>query len=131
MILKMTFNDNDFTDLLFSFAKNLHVYATMGVKPTGSLSTEELIENRKDWKKYNDLLNPNIKATHTEEEKEIILKRCKDKLEEYITYYATSERTKEYLKKNLKVEMLKSLEDKWENGEVVYWLQHSGAVVRQ
>lgn len=131
MILKMTFNDNDFTDLLFSFAKNMHVYTTVGVKPTSSLSTEELIENRKDWKKYNDLLNPNIKTTHTEEEKEIILERCKDKLEEYITYYATSERTKEYLKKNLKVEMLKSLEDKWENGEVVYWLQHSGAVIRQ
>lgn len=131
MIIKLTFNDNDFTDMLFSFAKKMYVYLTAGVRPTSTLNSEELRKNREEWKIYNDLLNPNVKSSYTEKEKEFIIKRCRDVLEEYIIYYSVDESTTNYLKKNLKIEILKTLEDKWENGEVVYWLQHSGAVVRQ
>ena len=37
----------------------------------------------------------------------------------------------DYLMSKLEVEILFTFEDKWENGESVYWLQNSGVVVNQ
>jgi hypothetical protein len=52
-------------------------------------------------------------------------------IEEFIVYCTENKDDLPYLKQSLKVKIIESVEDKWENGEVVYWLQHSGAVVKQ
>lgn len=122
MIIKLTFNDNDFTDILYSFAKNMFINLTCGIKSSYS---------REEYEKFNKLLNPNICEQLTEEDKKTIIKRCKEQIEEFIVHCTEKESEVVYLKQTLKVEIIETLEDKWENGEVVYWLQHSGAVVRQ
>ena len=122
MIIKMTFNDNDFTDILYSFAKKMFINLTNGVKMTDS---------RETYEKFNKLLNPNISEKLSEEEKKTVIKRCKEQIEEFIIFCTEKESEVVYLKQILKVEIIDSVEDKWENGEVVYWLQHSGVVVRQ
>ena len=33
--------------------------------------------------------------------------------------------TDNYLKKGLNVKVLTRIEDKWENGEAIYWFQHA------
>lgn len=122
MIIQMTFNDNDFTDILFRFSKNMYMNLTDGINMNAS---------REEVRAYNELLNPNIDKKLTDEEKKKIKKRCEKMIEEFIVYCTENGGDLPYLKQSLKVNIINSVEDKWENGEVVYWLQHSGAVVRQ
>ena len=122
MIIQMTFNDNDFTDILFRFSKNMYINLTDGINMDAS---------KEEIRTYIELLNPNIGKKLTDEEKKKIKKRCEKMIEEFIICCTENRDDLPYLKQALKVKIIDSVEDKWENGEVVYWLQHSGAVVKQ
>lgn len=117
MIIRATFNDNDFTQILeayfykFKFC-NYNLY----------------YKNCKDLKEYVD---KSIKSADlirkitfetdkmTKEELKQFINIIKESIEEYLLVnYKTDY---DYLVKHLKVSLLKSCSDKWENGEVVYY----------
>lgn len=122
MIVKITVKDNDFSDLLVEFCKNFWTYTVLGV-------------DEKDFEfdrhiRFRNMLNPNEERELTSDEKFALLKRIKDAFQKYIST-RKSEDTVQYLMKHLVISIQNSFTDRWENGEAVYWLQHSGAVVNQ
>lgn len=126
MIVRLTVKDNDFSDVLCRFMSSFYVEVVWGC-PLDDKSI-----NFKEYKYFNELLNPNCDHKLTEEETELLINRIKTSFENYLKKIKSiSEGTRDYLMSRLDVKIIKSLTDKWENSEVVYWLQHSGKVVNQ
>lgn len=130
MIIRLTVEDNDFGILMDTFVKHLSSRITKLPSNIESLDGKKQFEICKEIKIIDRLLNPNVTENHTEEEKEILIKRIKEAFYEFVNY-RTEDSTAEYLVKNFKVEIINSMEDKWENGEVWYWFQHSGVWLNQ
>ena len=120
MIIKMTVKDNDFGDILENFARNLNNRIT---KLPINIEEMEWFEQLECMK----LLTEN----HTEEEKELLIRKIKETFSTYVKDVCKDESDVDYLIGKFKVEIIESMTDKWENGEMVYWFQHSGLVINQ
>lgn len=120
MILRITVNDNDFTEYLEQFAKDptiTHFFCTTELPEYSGWDT------MKKMNKFRELFYGTEKYT-TEQIQELVdgIKlhwelwvRHELQLEDH-----QDDDTREYLIKNFKVKFQKSLTPKWENGEVVY-----------
>ena len=122
MIIRITANDNDYRRIIEPFVKDLYAY-------TSGLKSELFLKDHFD--KVNKLLNPNINTKLQEKDKEFLIQAIKTAFKEYLNYRGIAKDISEYLLSNFEVKFLKSFTDKWENGEVFYWLQHSQVVVNQ
>lgn len=122
MIVKITVKDNDFSDLLVDFCKNFWTYIVLGMDENDFEFDRHI--------RFRNMLNPNEERELTSDEKFALLKRIEDAFRQYITA-RKSEDTVKYLMKHLTISIQNSFTDRWENGEAVYWLQHSGVVVNQ
>lgn len=131
MIIRLTVKDNDFNDIMKGFIREFPLGIT---SLPNNISDLEMQESLKLLEKMNYidriLLNPNKTEHCTEEDKAIIIEQIKKSFTEFVNtrisdYYA------KYLINNFEVEIIKSMEDKWENGEVWYWFQHSGSFLNQ
>lgn len=124
MIVKITVNDNDFGDVLVGFCKRFYEYVAVGVD-AGDFDFSRHM-------RFRGMLNPNEDKKLTEEETADLIDRIRQAFYRYIsTQTRCKEDTVKYLMKNLEVNIQDTFKDRWENGEAVYWLQHSGAVVNQ
>lgn len=130
MIIRLTVKDNDFGDLMDDFVKNLSGKITKLPSNIEFLDGRKQFEIIKEIRKIDKLLNPNVTENHTEEEKELLIKRIKETFIEFI-HSRTDDSTAEYLIKKFEAKIINSMEDKWENGEVWYWFQHSGVFLNQ
>ena len=130
MIIRLTVSDNDFGKLMNSFVKNLPNNITSFPSNIKTLDVERRLEIIREVQKIDKLLNPNVTENHTEEEKIILVKKIKESFSKFVYRYVDVS-TAEYLTKNFNVEIINSMEDKWENGEVWYWFQHSGVFLNQ
>lgn len=83
-----------------------------------------------EYVKYNKILNPNCDCEMTDEVKRDLTERVRTTFKRFLERKLKAS-TVEYLMENLEVSVVDSFEDRWENGEVFYWLQHSGVVVNQ
>ena len=133
MIIKMTVKDNDFGNLMSGFVLNLGIRISQLPLNIKELDGERQLEIIKELKMLDRLLNPNITEQHTDEEKKLLVKRITEVFSEYVNkpYVCGDEDTAAYLIRNFKVEIVNSMEDKWENGEMFYWFQHSRTVINQ
>lgn len=124
MILKLSVKDNDFSYLLKRYLNNIHSNITMDIdfkhKSLEQLEERELARR---------LLNPNCYTEYTNDEIDFLRKRIKASF----NYFANQvcQKDSEYLMKNLGISFPRFIEDKWENGEAVYWLMHSNTVIEQ
>lgn len=116
MIIRLTVNDNDYTSRLETYLKNVY-YNTLCDLTDG-------IERYEVGKLIQRILNPNVSEEWSSEQKDIIMDRIKKSFAHYVNNDV-------YLVSNLKIDILESFEDKWENGEAAYWLQHSDKVIIQ
>lgn len=124
MIVRMTVNDNDYGSVMHGFCSNFWNFVALGVD-INDFDYGRSVRFRK-------MLNPNVGEKLTEEEKDELVKRVRQAFRVYISSRPNCEpKTVEYLMANLKVTVLDSFKDRWENGEAFYWLQHSGVVVNQ
>ena len=130
MIIRLTVHDNDFGDLMDMFVRNLFSKMTNFPSNIEELDVENQLNFFREQKVVFRLLNPNATESHTEEEKTFLIKRVKESFKEFVEKHADSS-TADYLSKGLEVEIVNSMEDKWENGEVWYWFQHSGEFLNQ
>ena len=123
MIIRVSFNDNDFQELLESqFRYGLStVFLTVKSQYVNSESEEDL----KKYKEVNILQDNILHKINTEnkltlDEKEQLINIIKEAYKiEIETKYKRS--NKEYLLKSLDVKIISSYKDKWENGEVLYY----------
>ena len=120
MILRITVNDNDFTEVLEQFAEDptlTHFFCTTKLPEFQSWPTIKRMDRFRELfystEKYTpELIDELIKTV--KEHWELWVKH-ELKLEDH-----QDEDTREYLIKNFKCKFQKSLTPKWENGEVVY-----------
>ena len=130
MIIKFTVHDNDFDYMISPFISDLYMKIVYGIEPSNP-SDDFYVKAYKTQKKFSALLNPNSDIVLTEENKKDIIERIKEVFGDYLNRRTDDKGTIDYLMNNLEVEFLKFFEDKWENGEAYYWLQHSNKVVNQ
>ena len=131
MIVKMTVKDNDFGDILENFARNLNNRITKLPRNIEKMEREEQLEYIRLLRKIDRLMNPNVTENHTEEEKQLLIEKIKEVFSTYVKNVCKDKSDADYLIGKFKVEIIESMTDKWENGEMVYWFQHSGVVINQ
>lgn len=127
MIIRLSVNDNDFTQQIEPYVKNFVCYIRelmpeqdLGENPT----FEEVYNWRQRDKEINRLMNPNSSVVLTDKDKRVIVSQIKRTFEVYCDNHFDKD-TANYLKKGLNVKVLTRIEDKWENGEAIYWFQHA------
>ena len=134
MIVKYTFNDNDFTQVIEEYLNDFGPFYVFNY-PTA----QGLDEFKKLLEKYNDYNDKYyMEKDITKEEYKEIKKKLHTILKANIIQYMTSIkpnsgwstdgmeaedliRNLKYLINNIKVSIVKSVPDQWENGEVVYY----------
>lgn len=127
MIIRLSVNDNDFTQQIEPYVKNFVCYIRelmpeqdLGENPT----FEEVYNWRQRDKEINRLMNPNSSVVLTDKDKKVIVSQIKRTFGVYCDNHFDKD-TSNYLKKGLNVKVLTRIEDKWENGEAIYWFQHA------
>ena len=130
MIIKMTVNDNDFGRIMEEFGGNLSMNVLRYPDNIETLDSSIQISILKEINLIDRLFNPNVTEDHTEEEIQLIKKRVRESFALFV-HNRVSEDTERYLLENFQVDIIKSMEDKWENGEMFYWFQHSGVCICQ
>ena len=127
MIIRLSVNDNDFTQQIEPYVKNFVCYIRelMPEQDLGESPTFEEVYNwRQRYKEINRLMNPNSSVVLTDKEKRVIVSQIKRTFGVYCDNHFDKD-TANYLKKGLNVKVLTRIEDKWENGEAIYWFQHA------
>lgn len=123
MIIRTTFNDNDFTHLLEEYWDGFWYknYYCILDKYEKSDDYEDLKKHKEIYIEFHDLLD----KAFFEENKMTVeeLKRFERVITESIFAFIESKRSDsiDYLKKMFSVKIRFRIEDKWENGEVVYY----------
>lgn len=154
MIIKATIKDNDFSydilEFFKNFPKNIHFdinkkiddfEVSLRLESNNSGSQEDLNElyklehqYRLDTQRFAKLYQCDVWSA---EDKAWLTEKIKNSLYSYIAsrspkeYCDPPEIQAKYFLKNLKLKFLKSFTEKWENGEVIYWFQHSNMAIVQ
>ena len=132
MIIRMTVKDNDFSYLVENFAQSLFSRITKLPRNIESMEPDEQLACLREFRRVDRLLNPNVTENHTEEEKALICDKVREAFDEYVSSIKGLDAyTILYLSERFSAKIITSMEDKWENGEVVYWFQHSGIWITQ
>lgn len=121
MIIRMTVQDNDFVEFLASFAKNLKA---------------KIIFDDNTLKTLEKTVEIFAKSSHdlvvTDEDKSFICSQVNKAFSDYVNrVISDDEQTKHYLISNFSVEIVDSFQEKWENGEYVYYFSNSNVVITQ
>lgn len=115
MIVRITVNDNDYTQCLEKIVPELVIKAQdYLVSRTGSA---HIIW--KNYKKFCDIIGPETGAL-TETQKEFAVSVFRKTLEYLIRKKFDAEHSK-YMLNDLRVSIVDTYEEKWENGEVLYY----------
>lgn len=120
VILKLTFNDNDFTQYIEDFLQRSHNDFRVIVMQYARDRYDNDIEFSLKMRDVLDLIEK-VKIKPTPSNKDDLANILKRAL---LYWISTNERTKDaydYLKDNIKISYVKAVKSKWENGEVVYW----------
>lgn len=128
MIIKATFNDNDFTYILDNFFVEGVMFYTNRIR-----YKLKLYKSKEDARKYVELDTEienlirkfvfGTDASITKEDRKQFLKILKDALDCYLYFEYTKDY--DYLKKNLKLGFVQTIKDEDMNGEVIYYfLKH-------
>ena len=128
MIIKATFNDNDFTYILDNFFVEGVMFYTNRIR-----YKLKLYKSKEAARKYveldteiENLIRKFVFGTDTnitKEDKKQFLKILKDALDCYLYFEYTEDY--DYLKKNLKLSFVQTIKDEDMNGEVIYYfLKH-------
>lgn len=133
MIIRMTVEDNDFTELLEDFANDLVnlFFQETTYNCSNDYNPEilhQLIETEETIRRT--LWAESMKEV-TEEGKTLLKARLHIMWGRYVDSGEQEDEIKDYLKRDFKVDISFKFEDKWENGEAVYYFTHAGKWISQ
>lgn len=124
MIIKVSFYDNDFTQLLEEFFNKFWTNIFLLTEKHKNDLHQSILDNDKflEFEKLYKKTGEKFK-TLNEDEKQQILEYIKENIIEYVSKSKLDreETTLTYLKKSLRLEFVDSIKDEWKNGEVVYY----------
>lgn len=138
MIIRFSVEDNDFQELLAKYASNLYLYISedgeeFAVDTVNSWDVQKKVNKILDKydirKKVNEILNPNMHHKITKEDEFFLEEQIRKSFAYFCEKRCPS--SKDYLVSKLTVKFMKSMTDKWENGEACYWFQNSNQVITQ
>ena len=138
MIIRMTVNDNDFTEYLEQFASGLNTRLLNLVNSVSKDATiDEKLNAYKDWDRTFTLLNPNCTTSKniTENDKAFMNRQVDRAWSLFISKHITSEDVEdnglEYLIDSFECSIGYDFKDMWENGEVVYYFTTNQKYIEQ
>lgn len=120
MIIRLTVNDNDFTQEIEKFADDLFM-KMLEIDCAEDASLTEKLNAHKRWEEVFRLLNPNITTQLSKEDKIFLKAVLVLKWHKFVDTLPKSDHTKKYLKDNFNVRVSFQFKDQWENGEVLYY----------
>lgn len=130
MIIRFTVKDNDFSYVLKNFLSDFYLnllYPNECISPKDN----KLFDFDRE-KQIKSLFNPNNDIVLNEEIKSKIRNIVIQCFNSYVdSKFLKNKDIADYLKRSLDVKVLVRMEDKWENGEVFYWFQHSNTFLNQ
>lgn len=133
MIIRMTVEDNDFTEMLENFAENLQEFLYQETK--SSLKDNYSLEIFHTLLETEDAIRNTMWADSmkevAEEGKTLLKARLHIMWGKYVDSTEKEDRTKEYLKRDFDCSFGFTFEDKWENGEAVYYFTHAQKWISQ
>lgn len=119
MILRITFNDNDFTELLRTFIQNGRLSYSGLREFIRMRRPKELIDYDRCYNQRNFMIIENTR-------KQNFIHYVKEAIIDYIMRQGYDLDTIKYLENELEVTITNQYRNKWENGEVVYFMLHNG-----
>lgn len=119
MILRITFNDNDFTELLRTFIQNGRLSYSGLREFIRRRHPKELIDYDRCYNQGNFMIIENTR-------KQDFIHYVKEAIIDYIMEQGYDLDTIKYLENELEVTITNQYRNKWENGEVVYFMLHNG-----
>lgn len=124
MIIRLSVNDNDFSNIIVEYLSEFwsNIVET-------DVSKENVIERFGIKRRINEILNPNIDYKLKEEDKIFLENQIRKSFHYWCGNHYPCDA--DYLNRNITVEFLDVIEDKWENGEACYWFQHSACIITQ
>lgn len=127
MILRITFNDNDYQNILEDIGKNMfslysYYRTTRLANKDDEISLKEYVENSELFDKYLEMIQDEEQFTKAQKAQFIDLIR--KNIEAYI-----EDKYKDYLIKELKVSVIQKVGDEWHNGEVLYYFPLNDAYI--
>lgn len=130
MILKITFNDNDYYSVLKNIGEDmfsLYSYYRMTrlANKSDEVSIKEYVENSKLFDKYLGMIQD--EEPFTKQQKAQFIDLIKKNIEAYIEDRYKS--AGDYLIKELKVSVVQKVGDEWHNGEVLYYFPLNDAYI--
>lgn len=138
MIIKMTVHDNDFTEKIENFCKNLLADILLGeAENYDEMTLEEQFNWWKQHTRIQTLMNPNNDDSLTHSQRFIICEEVKKLWYKYVDSHRMSDSTndeshvKQYLKKAFRVQINYQMTDRWENGETVYYFTTNQKFITQ
>lgn len=117
MIIKVTFHDNDYSELLDQFAEN---FCSQRFRLLNTLEDEEFRTNIKLRDHWDVLMNPRTDDIKEDDVYRSCLAILHKYMEEYIEEDGEYEDDLSYLMQHLSITLLTDYESKRENGEVLY-----------
>ena len=125
MIIRLSVNDNDFSNVIEEYLSGLW----SNLVKTDVFLEENTIELFGAKRKINEILNPNIDYKLKENDKIFLENQIRKSFRYWCGNHYPCDA--DYLSRNIAVEFLDVMKDKWENGEACYWFQHSSCVITQ
>ena len=119
MILRITFNDNDYTELLRLFIQNGRLSYSGLREFVRMRHPKELIDYDKCYNQRNFMIIENTR-------KQDFIHYVKEAIIDYIMRQGYDLDTIKYLENELEVTITNQYRNKWENGEVIYFMLHNG-----
>lgn len=130
MIIRMTVYDNDFTGLIERFCTDLWYNLFFGLNsevPKDEDSIETIFNWRLRREEIQKLLNPNVTEKLDDEGEWRII----SEVLHLWRRFTSSHPSYDYLTREFKVAIQYKMEDKWENGEVVYYFTTNQKFITQ
>lgn len=126
MIIRMTVEDSEYTNIVKRFADNLveHLIGSINFN-VNDLS--EMEENFERCSRIIRIIKAGKTNGETDSDKGYLIKQIRNAF----TLYVENERKSAYLINNFSILITDSMTDMDENGEVVYWLCNSRKVIVQ
>lgn len=130
MILKITFNDNDYYSILKNIGESMfelysYYRTTRLVNKDDEVSLKEYVENSKLFDKYLGMIQD--EEQFTKQQKLQFIDLIKKNIEAYIEDRHKS--AGDYLIKELKISVVQKVGDEWHNGEVLYYFPLNDAYI--
>lgn len=130
MILRITFNDNDYQNVLENIGESMfglysYYRTTRLANKDDEVSIKEYVENSKLFDKYLEMIQD--EEPFTKQQKLQFIDLIRKNIEAYIEDKYKS--VGDYLIKELKVSIVQKVGDEWHNGEVLYYFPMNDAYI--